>query len=86
MLVDNPPMRIEAYIRAKGLHAFEFARRARVSPGHLSLIINGRRRPSLATIRRIVEASAGEIRLEDFPGDARQNQRGETMSTEIPAG
>ena len=50
---------IDQIMVEKGIGFNEFARKARVSPSHLSAIMNGRSSPSLSTLSRIA-ASFGK--------------------------
>lgn len=43
-----------------------FGWRAEMSPSHLSEIINGKKSPSLQSIKKITEATAGELKANDF--------------------
>lgn len=44
----------------------DFGDRTRLTPSHLSEIINGKKRPSLGAIDRITEATKGGLTANDF--------------------
>lgn len=57
---------MKAYREAQNLPLSKLAKAVETSKGHLSRIENGIHRPSLDLIARLVHASAGKLRAEDF--------------------
>ena len=55
-----------------------FAHEAGISQSMLSMVLNGKRQPSMATITRITDATGGGITANDFQEYARSLQGGKT--------
>jgi transcriptional regulator with XRE-family HTH domain len=56
-----PRMKLKSYIEWQGITQGEFAERARISEGHLSLIIHNKRRPRPGIAERISKATDGHV-------------------------
>jgi transcriptional regulator with XRE-family HTH domain len=63
---------LNAYIEANGINQVDFAKRAGIVQGHLSMILNGERTPSLPLALKLarlancpVETLVGKLHTED---------------------
>ena len=63
------------YMRATGRTNAEMSRQLRVNPSYVSLLLAGKRHPSLDMCQRIEEATGQTVVLEDWIIRRRQNPR-----------
>ena len=63
------------YMRATGRTNAEMSRQLRVHPSYVSLLLAGKRHPSLDMCQRIEEATGQTVVLEDWIIRRRQNPR-----------
>ena len=60
-------LKLREYLKENG--AAKFARALNISHGHLSMIVNGKRRPSLPLANRMIIESESELSLKDLLPD-----------------
>lgn len=63
------------YMRATGKSNAEMSRQLRVNPSYVSLLLSGKRHPSLDMCQRIEVATGQTVVLEDWIIRRRQNPR-----------
>lgn len=61
-----PPMQLAAYLKREKIRPAEFARRANLSEGTISLLLRGKVWVSRKTDEKIRRASNGEVTANDF--------------------
>lgn len=59
-------MKLEEYLKNHSLTHKKFAEIIGVSQSHVTLIIGGKKNPSLALMRRIIEFTNGEVTVGDL--------------------
>jgi hypothetical protein len=69
---DEPTNKLAEWLFNKGQRRSSFASLLDTSPGYITDLCQGRTRPSLAMAQRIMEATNGDVKPEDFFEDAAQ--------------
>ena len=59
-------MDLKSYLDEKNMSMVQFSKIVGVSFAHISFIISGKRSPSLALTRRIIEATDGKVNVGDL--------------------
>ena len=59
-------MDVVEYLKANNLNRSQFAKKLGISPTHMSDICNGKKVPSLALARHIIEVTKGEVTVADL--------------------
>ena len=59
-------MDLKSYLEHKGMSMVQFGKIIGTSHSHISYIISGKRSPSLALTRRIIEATDGKVNVGDL--------------------
>ena len=59
-------MRLVDYLKVNKLNRSQFAKIVGISPIHMSNICNGKKSPSLALTRRIIEVTKGQVTVADL--------------------
>ncbi len=59
-------MNLEEYLKKHSLTHKEFGEMIDVSPSYVTRIVNGKKNPSLALMRRIIDFTNGEVTVGDL--------------------
>lgn len=59
-------MRLEEYLRINNISKTDFARSIGMSIAHITNICNGWKNPSIKVIRKIIEATDGQVNVADL--------------------
>ena len=59
-------MNLECYLKEKNIPKQAFAKRIQISNSYISLIINGKRKPSLKVARLIIKETKGKVNVADL--------------------
>ena len=59
-------MTLEEHIKKRGISRRYFAKIAKLDPSSITLLIQGKRKPSQKTLTKIFIASKGEVTADDF--------------------
>lgn len=59
-------MNLKEYFEKKSLSQVSFAKKIGISKAHICNILKGKRTPSLALMRRIIEITKGEVTVGDL--------------------
>lgn len=73
-------MNLKQYIEKKGHNQEDFAARVGISQPYVSLLIKGKRRPSLAVAVRIKRATMGKVPESEWIADGNNNCNNSTSA------
>jgi len=65
-------MKLDVYLKQKGISQARLARRLGMSRSAVCLLVSGKRFPSPETMRRVLLATEGEVKPNDFYDDTMQ--------------